>query len=303
MIDEHGDGIDVVQDEESEIQEEPELTEEEIKLMEQTAINESKIVGTNIKPLVDPVIHGHCRICLFSKNNIELYNWFTHKAMAGYPYGKIATEAIKYMGATCPDIKPPTRKSIWVHFEKHLPIKDAARLLSARRDFMPNGDMPLVSPAVIKQLGTGNFDEYKELCALYVKFREVHDKIYERADALQNTSTDGTKNSVWSQSKIATYTTMINTQKSILSEISKMRQSNKLISVATKYIIETYTKNIVTKLMEEFSGLVSIMRRQNVNSDIIDAFEEITSTKLANILVNEAEEAMDQTKSEFKLPN
>jgi len=96
---------------------------------------------------------------------------------------------------------------------------------------------------------------------------------------------------------------MINTQKSILAEIAKMRQSNKLITIAAQFIVETYTKNVVHKLSEEFAALVNVMKRQEVNPEIIETFEEITSSKLANILINEAEGAMIQTRSEFKLPN
>jgi hypothetical protein len=45
------------------------------------------------------------------------------------------------------------------------------------------------------------------------------------------------------------------------------------------------------------------MKRQSVSPEIIETFEEITGAKLANILIGEAEGAMLQTKSEFKLPN
>jgi len=253
----------------------------------------------------EEIVYQHlCRLCNYYRDDRELYDWVRSLTMKGIPYGRVRTLFEQHLNQHYPDIKVPTKKSIWNHFNKHINVKESAKLELARQEYVSDGDPNdmLVSNESIRELAKGNFDEYVELCGLYVKFRDVHDRIYKLTGSLQTSSADNSM-SVWSQNRINTYVSMVNTQKGILTEISKMRQSNKLLSVATQFIVETYTKNIVTKLGSEFTALVSVMKRQGVSSEIIETLEDITSHRLANILISEAEIAMSQTKSEFKLPN
>jgi len=267
-------------------------------------MSEEEKAAEKFELLLKPEFQYQCKLCIWSREHPELYNWVCKQALDGYPPGRIATMLIDYVAAKYPDLKAPTKKSIWNHFNKHTNTKDGVKIQSAKDEFKRNPNKKLISESAleeIKSLRDGNFDEHEELCKLYVKFREVHDQIYEMADSLK--ALNSANGDVWSQNKIQTFTSMINTQKGILAEISKMRQGNKLITVATQYIIETFTKSIVTKLSDEFASLVTIMKRQQVDGDIIEAVEDIVGMKLASILVNEAEVAMGRTRQEFRLPN
>ena len=254
--------------------------------------------------IIPPVFQYQCRLCHWSKEAPDLYNWVCQQVIQGFPYGRVASLLVVYLEENYPEIKSLTKKSIWNHFEKHVPPKEGHEIEVARQSYNESPHQKLLNETAleeIKALKDGNFDEHEELCKLYIKFREVHDQIYEMADSLKVGKDNG--GDVWSQNKIQTFTSMINTQKAILAEIAKMRQSNKLISVATQYIVETFTKSIVSKLSEEFSSLLTIMKRHNVDESVLDAVEDITSSRLASILINEAEAAMGKTKQEFRLPN
>jgi len=269
-------------------------------------MSEEETAAESFELLLKPEFQYQCKLCIWSKEHPELYNWVCKHALDGYPPGRIASMLIDYIPTKYPDLdlKAPTKKSIWNHFNKHTNPKDGVEIQSAKDKFIKNPNNKLISESAleeIKQVREGTFDEHEELCKLYVKFREVHDQIYELADSLK--ALNSANGDVWSQNKIQTFTSMINTQKGILAEIAKMRQGNKLITVATQYIIETFTKSIVAKLSEEFSSLVSVMKRQDVDRDIIEAIEDLVGMKLANILVNEAEVAMGRTRQEFRLPN
>jgi len=251
--------------------------------------------------LLVPKFHSPCRICQFSRQNVELYNWICGLALQGYTPGRISTHLTEYMEKSYPDIRPPSRKSVWRHLEGHILPKESVEMVAARRTAsVINITDPLVDQKALDEIKGGNFDEYKELCNLYVKFREVNDKIYKLADALAVDR--GNNVSDWSQTKITTYVSMVNTQKSILAEIGKMRQSDKLVVMVAKYIVEAFAKGMVHKLSDEFEALGHIMKRQKVDESVLQAFEAVTHHRLAKLIVDEADNAMTVTQKEFKLP-
>lgn len=251
--------------------------------------------------IIIPRYDFRCRVCQWSQDNVTLYNWICGLAVKGIPPGRIHRLLASYIPENYPDIKPPSKRSIWNHFSRHLSAKDATRTALARKsDVVIDENEPLISDEVQKQMRSGHFDEYKEMCALYTKFREVHDKIYKLSGSLTITR-DGTSD--WSQNKIATFVSMVNTQKAILAELGKMRQGDKLVSLAAKFTIELFVRSIVSRLTEEFAALASIMKRHNTPGDVLIAFENITHERLANLLMDEAKTAMEQTRKEFKLPS
>jgi len=256
------------------------------------------------KPRFEP----SCKLCQFSKAEVEsqeiqLHEFAVEQAKQGIPYGRIAANLKKYakqMGFP-ETVQPPSRKSIWNHFERHTtPIQNAV-IHAARVDWVPRPDNPLVDYKVIERISKENFDEYDELCRLYSKFKEISNKIYEFDNSLKIGSPNG--ESAWSMNKIQTFTSMVNTQKSILSEISKMRQGDKLVAIAARFIIEEFTKNIIHKLKGEFESFIGVMRRQGVNTEIVDTFEEIATHRIVQLFTDEAGSAIELTKREFKLPN
>lgn len=240
-----------------------------------------------------------CKICGWSESDREVFEWITDKAMQGLSYNKLEQLFRTYLTENRPDYTPLHKKSIWNHFEKHLTEEAQVKLMVQRQRVTQDRGEPLIYVGDI-QRAKEEFDEYMELCELYLKFKSTLDKIYENTGSLMNNAEGG---SVWSQSKINTYVSMVNSQKSILAEISKMRQGSKMIDIAARYIIEQFTESIVHKLESEFTGLISVMERQGVSQNVIEVIEEIKSERLAQILVNEAQVAMGKTKKEFKLPD
>jgi len=251
-------------------------------------------------PIIIPKYAALCTLCKWSTKEIELYNWVSQLALGGLSYGRIWGLLNDYMPKMHPAVKIPSRKTVWIHFAKHVYPKETLEILAARKARCPTAQAELVESQTLREVLAGHFDEYTELCSLYTKFREVNDKIYATAGSLMISK--GGFNE-WSQNKIQTYVSMINTQKSILSEIGKMRQGDKLVSVVAKFIIEHFTKSIIHKLSEEFDTLAGIMRRQGVTNEVLDAFSAVTHERLGHLIVEEARTAMDQTKKEFKLPN
>jgi hypothetical protein len=254
--------------------------------------------------LMIPKYDYRCNVCSWSRKYTDLYNWTCQQALQGNPPGRIRTLLVSYIPeynkGHNTEVRIPSGKSVWAHFTKHIPPAGEVEILAARKIATHNENDPLVSSEALQKVLAGNFDEYQELCALYTKFREVNDKVYSVAGSLMNTKSGISE---WSQTKIQTYVSMVNTEKSILSEIGKMRQGDKLVSVASRFIMETFTKNIVTKLTEEFDTLAGIMRRQGVAEDVLKAFEAVTHERLGHLIIEEARGAMSQTKKEFKLPN
>jgi len=250
--------------------------------------------------LIQPRFNSLCTTCQWSHNNVELYNWVSEKALKGMPSGHVWKLLVEHMKEKYPDIKPPSRQAVWTHFKKHIPPLESVRIAVEKEHFESGNKDPMINDRVLEEIKKGNFDEYKELCALYIKFRETNDKIYELTAALMAPSRNGV--SEYSQNKIQTYVSMVNTQKSILAEIGKMRQGDKLVEVVSKYLMETYTKSIVARLTEEFAALASVLQRQGVSQQILDAYNEITHGRLAKIILDEASNAMSLAKKEFKLP-
>lgn len=247
-----------------------------------------------------------CRLCQLSKSppdtlEFDLYKFIRDQAMKGASYNSIKKNMDEYIKKISLNYKPVNRQSIWNHFEKHVSLQALATIHSSRENWIPMKENPLVDERIVALVSKENFDEYDELCKLYTRFKEINNQIYEYTDSLKTKRADGEEH--WSQPKIQTYVSMVNTQKSILAEISKMRQGDKLIAIATKFIIETFTRNLIGKLKSEFDSFASIMKRQSVHDDVIEAFEGIATSRLTQMFVEEAIIAMDITKKEFKLPN
>lgn len=257
--------------------------------------------------IVTPRFEPQCKLCQWSKGNVDsteydLYKFIRDQATEGTPYGSIRTNLSLYIErAEIEGFCSPTKKSIWNHFEKHMPLQALASIHAAREDWVPKPGNPLVDARIMADISKESFDEYDELCKLYARFKEINNKIYEYDDSLKVGTPNG--ENAWSQNRIQTYVSMVNAQKSILAEISKMRQGDKLISVAAKFIIETFTRNLVGKLKSEFDSFAAIMRRQNVSNEVVEAFEGIATQRITQLFVEESVSAMDVTKKEFKLPN
>lgn len=254
------------------------------------------------KPTVKPKLEKNCRMCKLSVDNPKLYNWLTKQAMEGQPYGTIRTNLIKYIEEKGLNFKVMTRKSIWRHYEKHMYAKDATVVQRARDEWVSSVGAPLVKQKILEEFNAESFDEYEELCKLFVHFREVSNRIYEYDSALK-VMNQNTGHETWSQNKIQTYVSMVNAKKSILSEIAKMRQGDKLVSIAAKFVIENFTRAIVHKLQAEFESFMTVMKRQDVNEELLDAFRSISTDRLGKIIVDEASNVMSATHKEFKLPN
>lgn len=261
-----------------------------------------------VEDIKTPRFEPQCKLCQWSKglantNEYNLYKFARDQAIQGTPYGSIATNLSKHIveSELSDKFTSISRKSVWRHFEKHSPLSTLASIHVARESWEPGEGSPLVNGKAISEINKEKFDEYDELCKLYAHFSEIRNKIYEYDSSLKVEQVNGGE--AWSQNKIQTYVSMVNTQKSILSEISKMRQGDKLISVAARFIIETFTRSIIGKLKSEFDAFASIMRRQSVDSEVIDAFESIATKRIAMLFTEEAGTAMDLTKREFKLPN
>lgn len=245
-----------------------------------------------------------CKICSWSVSDHEVFQWVTDKALQGISYNKLEALFRSYLEEHRPDYTPLHKRSIWNHFEKHLTEDKAVKLTVQRHRVTQDKGEPLIYVGDIGQ-AKNEFDEYMELCELYLKFKATIDKIFETCGSLMNNTNTGgpTSVNVWSQNKINTYVSMVNSQKSILAEISKMRQGNKLIDIAARYIIEQFTTSIVEKLSGELTTLMNVMERQGADPNIIAVIEEIKTKRLAKILVDEAQVAMGKTKKEFRLPD
>lgn len=255
-----------------------------------------------------PRFEPQCKLCQWSKGaadsrEYDLYKFVRDQAIQGTPYGTISNNTKEYIEklGLSDQFKPPMKKSVWRHFESHAPLQTLAEIHAAREEWVPKDGNPLVDERILAGITKENFDEYDELCKLYAHFSEIRNKIYEYDSSLKIGVPNGGE--AWSQNKIQTYVSMINTQKSILAEISKMRQGDKLIAVAAKFIIEAFTRNLIGKLKSEFDAFASIMRRQQVSDEVVEAFEQVATQRVASLFVEEAGVAMDLTKKEFKLPN
>ena len=250
-------------------------------------------------PLIEPKFQSLCRLCNMYKDDHDTYRVASDQAMAGKSYGHIARVLKEYIVSNNLGIKPIGKKSIWTHFEKHMPLKAAAQLAVLRKEWMVPDGVPLNKSEDLQTAAKTQFDEYEELCALYKNFKDVHSQIYAYETSLKTTQNDGVE---WSPSRVQMFVSMVNTQKTMLGEISKMRQGDKLITIASKFILEHYTINIINQLKSEFDTMISIMKRQAVDDSIIEAIEDLIKDRLPRIFAKEARNAMDLTKKEFKLP-
>lgn len=253
--------------------------------------------------IIKPIYTGNCRICQWSKKQIQLYNWICEQARTGLSDRKLHEVTLERATELKLDVKVPGFRSFWKHFSKHLQVKDLATIKNARGHYTPSFSERTISEEGMESLEQaikGNFDEYQELCKLYIRFREIHGRVYEFDNSLKIACPSG---DVWSQRKIQTYISMVNTMRSVLGEIAKMRQSDRLIKLATEHSLKIFTKGIVGKLTEEFGVLSDIMKRRGIEKEVLEAFAEVTNARLATIIMNEADVALDSTSKEFKLPH
>ena len=277
---------------------------EEVDKMPDDAVPEVQpkrlLTSIDTGPIIEPKFVKECKLCNLSKTNVTFYDWITKHAMEGMSFSKLKKISDQYVAENGLRYQVPVRKSIARHFQKHMPIVEMSVMHSARTQFVPTAGVPLHKSTVFDNFKLEDFDEYEELCKLFTKFKEVTQKIYEFDVSLQVTHVNGGE--VWSQTKIQTWLSMMNTQKSILSEIAKMRQGDKLISLAARYVIKTFTENILSKLQHDFQAFTAIMKRQGVDTEVVSAFDRLTTEAMAQHFIEEAEATMGRTNKQFKLP-
>ena len=160
------------------------------------------MTGRKPREFIEPRYEPQCRLCQWSKFKKELYKVIVDLVMHGIPYGKVADAFEKYIKEGNIDEKPFNRKSVWNHFEHHMPPKVETAIIAARSSYEPTGSVPLIIEHKLREKAAkGSFDEYEELCELYLRFKEAHNKIYEMQEALK---VKGDGDVAWSQNKIQT---------------------------------------------------------------------------------------------------
>ena len=245
--------------------------------------------------MVEPVLEPKCTLCAWSKDEPGLYAVFVEMAMQGLSYGEIEDG----LRARIVGEKTPGKKNIWVHVMKHLKVDERAKMAVAKQEAMVVATTPTEeSAAITRHLVDRKVNDYEEMCALYEEIRGRCETIYGDDAALRIASDKG---GGFSNTAIQTYMLMINTRKSILAEMAKMRQSDHLINTATQFIISEFTKRIVEKLMVEFGALGESLRRAGVDKTIMAAFQAATTKRLAELIESEADTAMNATRKEFRL--
>jgi len=265
----------------------------------------------HVKP-ENPRFEPQCKMCIYSRKTVDeiehqVFDYIADQVRGGMSYTKAHGNAGKLCAEKEWSFKPPNLRAVINHFQKHLSALDkikidvAQEMVTAAPVTAVPIDQQMYDPSKVDAVNKDNFDEYDELTKLYTKFRETTGKIYEFEHALRVPGTHG--EAQWSQTKIQTYNAMVNTQKSILAEIAKMRQGDKMIAISAKFILEEFTRGVVHKLKSELDSFVAILRRQSVPNHVIEAFEELTGPRIVQLFSEEAGNAMDVTKREFKLPN
>lgn len=247
----------------------------------------------------NPEFEYRCTICSWSKDQPELHKYVLDLVKEGKPAGTIHKLIGEYVVNTKLPIKPPSKKSVWTHFKEHLRVDDKVQALMSRNVVdLTKTSADAITREAVETLAAKRVNDYEEMCTLYNEIEGKCQSIYNDDNALK-TEIAGVIG--WSQSKIQTYMMVINTRKSILAEISKMRQSEHVIKLATQFVMERFTESLVQKLLGEFVGLGEQLKRSGVNREVMKAYEEATSRRLAELITNEADSAMELTRKEFRI--
>ena len=247
----------------------------------------------------EPTFEPKCTLCNWSKHEPGLYGVFISMAMQeGSSYGAIADALQQHITEqNIKGVKAPGKKNIWTHVQEHMKVDEQAKMTVAKQEAMVVATTPTgETQAITQYLVDKKVNDYEEMCSLYNEIAARCKEIYGDSNALKIENGGG-----YSNNKIQTYMMMINTRKSILAEMSKMRQSDHLINMATQFIIQEFTKRIVEKMTIEFGAVGETLRRAGVDKSILSAFSIATTKRLAELIESEADSAMDQTRKEFRL--
>ena len=84
--------------------------------------------------LIVPDYNSNCYICslINEKTTIPLYNWLCQQVLDGLSYTKTYTMLKEQMKIHYPNIKVPSRHSVWNHFKKHTKPADMVKITTGR---------------------------------------------------------------------------------------------------------------------------------------------------------------------------
>lgn len=253
--------------------------------------------------VIQPIFEEQCRICNFSKTHVDIYNLLSKLALNGESFKKMEASIQAYVNVKYHDIKAPSKKTILNHLQSHIPVEAQQEI--AKQKLSKGNVVPPQTQYVealererkkkSKPFNIEEFDEYKELCKLYADLTEVFELTFSQARLSPEDEDEE-----WSITKTQNYVSMMNTRKAILTEISKMREGDKLILQAAKFVMKLFVSNIVDRSLDEFNALGEVIRK-HTSEDITRLYTDATQNKFSKLIVEEAKNALEQMKKEYKL--
>lgn len=247
---------------------------------------------------------AQCTICKLYKTNpgiLKVIHDLRFHDNKGYLGLKKATDPILLKLG----IKPFTESSLARHFRGHVNFTDTQYQHELRRisinSVLTNGRMDFDEGAMRKLYYNGSSGredvDYNEMWGLFTKVAQRVEAINADPNAFRN------ENGKVNYNALGSWSSLVNNARAILTDIHKMRNSDKFLALILQRHTLAYGANIAQPLAEIMRQILAELKKTNASLETIEKVENLLEGGMAEMFSRIALTTLKQTRKDNKIPN
>lgn len=243
-----------------------------------------------------------CKICQLATKLPTVYEML-HKLVLRdkRSYNSSIAEVNAYIHQHRLRVHPLNMVNILKHFKAHIGIETQAQLAISRQNInnappmaalaATQGIMPLINEAV-----GDDADDFNNLNELRVRITNVLRRLESQLDIIDQ---DGIRR--LDKFAVSSFVALTSETRACINDISKMRQSERLLNTVVQSLLDKLTFAIIPQLMEEYKVVVTELRAAGVPEDAVIRVDLRLRTKMAEIIGTTARAAVSEVQRDFKI--
>jgi hypothetical protein len=245
-----------------------------------------------------------CKICIYLKTNPAIYDMI-HNAVLRDHFSYSATIAYinKYLADNDIDLPPLNLVNFSTHFKMHVSPETAGIIAAKGCDIVTTaiqkanpGNKTLASVAQSIQDSGSEQDDFKNMDDVRKKITQVMEVLHSQ---LEEVDVDGQLK--LNRVSVELFIRLISEVRACIAELSKMRQSEKLMRMVVQTIIDKVQLSIAPQLIDEFAVIAEELKEIGLDSETITKIDNRLRSRTAHIIATTSRSAVHDVQRKFKL--
>jgi hypothetical protein len=256
--------------------------------------------------ITDQVYYEYrCKICKLAKCAPKLYKHLHKLVLCDHVSLTVAcADANTYLTQNNMGIKHINMVNMCTHFNKHINIKQRVSREIVKADKNQINATPIESIGAVNDVSMmattyshDATDDFRNLDDLRQRLMKVIITLEDQLDSV-DPETKELKLDRWS---VKLYSELIAESRVCISDLNKMKQSERLMNAVIQQLLERMTFAIIPQLMEEYKIVVEELQHANVPENTIMMIDGHLRLKTAQIIAQTARAAVIEIQRQYKI--